>query len=180
MRNLVIFTAGLVIGALGTWKFVEEKYRKISNEEIESVRQMYEEREKAKEKVNEAIKEASDISKEVLDKINNKPDIQEYTNIVKTYESNNNKKDATEEPYVIDPEEFGDIDGYETSTLLYFEGDGYLTDDNHELIDNMDEIIGFDALNHFGDYEDDAVHIRNDNLQTDYEILKCLGNYKDL
>ena len=32
-------------------------------------------------------------------------------------------------------------------------------------------IVGDDFKKHFGEYEDDCVYVRNDNLDIDYEIL---------
>lgn len=40
--------------------------------------------------------------------------------------------------------------------------------------------IGDDALGHFGEYEDDSVFVRNDEEQTDYEILLDGRNYHDV
>ena len=40
-----------------------------------------------------------------------------------------------------------------------------------DLADEIEELIGKDSLNHFGEYEDDSVFVRNDRLRTDYEIL---------
>lgn len=84
-------------------------------------------------------------------------------------------KETIEAPYVISPEEFGEY-GYETVSLTYY-ADGVLTDDNDEPIDDINEIIGIESLNHFGEYEDDIVYVRNDARKSDYEVLKDLNNY---
>ena len=44
----------------------------------------------------------------------------------------------------------------------------------------MDEIVGKESLNHFGEYEDDSVFVRNDRLKRDYEILLDQRNYSDV
>ena len=31
--------------------------------------------------------------------------------------------------------------------------------------------IGLDSLNHFGEYEEDVLYVRNERLRTDYEVL---------
>ena len=76
----------------------------------------------------------------------------------------------TEKPYVITPEEFGELADYQTISLTYWH-DAVLTDDYDEIIDNPDDIVGEDFADHFGEYEDDSVFVRNDARKTDYEIL---------
>ena len=44
----------------------------------------------------------------------------------------------------------------------------------------MDEIVGEESLNHFGEYEDDSVFVRSDRLKCDYEILLDQRNYSDV
>ena len=80
---------------------------------------------------------------------------------------------------MISPEEFDEIDGYECVTLIYY-SDGVLVDDAEEIIDDVEDIVGPDALNSFGRYEDDAVHVRNNRLKCDYEILKDTRCYSDI
>ena len=55
-----------------------------------------------------------------------------------------------------------------------------ITDENDEPIDDIDDIVGSDFAEHFGEYEDDSVFIRNDRLQCDYEILRDDRNYADI
>ena len=64
--------------------------------------------------------------------------------------------------------------------MTYYEGDGFLADDMDELVDDIEDVVGFESLNHFGEYEEDAVHVRNDRLKADYEILVDTGNYNEV
>lgn len=78
----------------------------------------------------------------------------------------------TDEDYpmcVITPEEYASREGYEAESLYYYKN-GILTDEDGNVIPNMEELVGSDAINHFGKYEEDVIHIRNDDLETDYEI----------
>ena len=84
-----------------------------------------------------------------------------------------------DEPYVISPEEFDENEDYNTVSLTYY-ADGVLTDERDNVIVDVDSIVGEDSLNHFGEYEDDSVFVRNDELQTDYEILLDTRNYGDI
>ena len=49
-----------------------------------------------------------------------------------------------------------------------------------DVIYNVDNVIGEDSLNHFGEYEEDSVFVRNDSMATDYEILRDLRAYSDV
>lgn len=84
-------------------------------------------------------------------------------------------------PYIIRPEEFGEDNDYETVSLTYYD-DGVLTDEYDEILEDEDveEQVGKESLKHFGEYEDDSVFVRNDALQTDYEILLDHRKYYDV
>lgn len=81
-------------------------------------------------------------------------------------------------PYVITPEEFSSSPpGYNAQALNYFT-DGVLADDWGVKLD-LDEIIGEDAIDHFGEYVDDIVYIRNERLEIDYEVTKDPRTYDE-
>ena len=69
-------------------------------------------------------------------------------------------------------------DRYETESLTYY-SDGVLTDEYDNPIEDIERLVGSDALTHFGEYEDDSVFVRNDDLKTDFEILKDYAKYYD-
>ena len=83
------------------------------------------------------------------------------------------------EPYVISPYDFGDLDEYAQIELTYYEGDDILEDDEYNIITDRDELIGPKALFTFGEYEDDAVFVRNERLRTDFQILKDYRSYTE-
>lgn len=64
-------------------------------------------------------------------------------------------------------------------SLIYY-NDGVLTDENNEIVDDINEIVDEDSLKHFGEYEEDSVFVRNDKLKCDYEILYDLRKYKNV
>lgn len=105
-----------------------------------------------------------------------------YADIIETegYDAESDEKEeATMEnnPYVIPPDDFGECedDGWETATVTLY-SDGIVADIYGGKID-IDEVLGRDSLNHFGEYEDDAVFVRNERLKIDYEILRDKGTY---
>lgn len=163
LTKLFIFSIGAGIGSIITWKFVEAKYKKIADEEIASVKEVYS---RDKTENNEEVEKEEEK-------------VDEMETIVKDYKSDSATEIETLKPYVIDPEGFGEIENYEKVGLTYY-ADGYLTDEDDELVNDVEGKIGWANLNSFGEYEDDAVHIRNDILMTDYEILKDERLYKEI
>ena len=47
-------------------------------------------------------------------------------------------------------------------------------------VEDIENVVGLDFADHIGEYEDDAVHIRNERLRCDYEILRDLRKYSDV
>lgn len=173
IKNAFIFTTGAAIGSAIAWYLTKTKYEKILQEEIDSVKETFARRQ-----------EKLDEEREAADKAKNKADISEYADKIrecgydygglsKEYEQEEMKVDK---PYIIPPEELGTLDGYSQITLLYY-ADGILADEDGELVDDVENIVGLDSLEHFGEYEDDSVCVRNDRLKVDYEILLDLRSY---
>lgn len=83
-------------------------------------------------------------------------------------------------PKLIKVEDFGEIFTYDTETLYLYNGDSILADENDDIIENEDELIG-DCLDKFNfrDSNETSIYVRNDRLRTDYEILKVSGSYRD-
>ena len=87
---------------------------------------------------------------------------------------------TTNVPYVISPEEFGEFEDYGKVDLIYY-NDGVLVEDGtDEVIEDINEVIGLESLKHFGEHEEETVHVRNDELKTDYEVLLDARNYAEL
>lgn len=173
------FVAGVAIGSVATLFVVKKKYERIAQEEIDSVKEVFSKREfdsKVKEMTNvgEEIKKGLDDGiRQVAEQAKEKPDLVQYAAMVQKYEGtvSGEKETPMKEkfPYVIPPEEFGEFEDYERISLTYY-ADGVLADDNNEVVDDVEDIVG-DALDHFGEYEDDSVFVRCDERKCDYEIL---------
>lgn len=91
-----------------------------------------------------------------------------YTRSPERYCNKNQSEDSV--PHIITPEEFGENEEYDTISLTLY-SDGILADDADKPIDDVDEVIGKESLEHFGEYEDDSIFVRNDKLKCDYEVL---------
>lgn len=82
-------------------------------------------------------------------------------------------------PYVISPDEFScSPPGYNAQPLDYF-ADGVLAD-NWGVILDLDETIGEDSLEHFGEYDDDIIYVRNERTEIDYEVTKDPRTYTEV
>lgn len=87
-------------------------------------------------------------------------------------------------PYVISPEAFvSEHDDYAKITLKYYEDNEVLEyeeyKDNEDQFADIGTTIGYDAVNHFGEYEEDAVFVRNEALGNDYEVILMHGPFDE-
>ena len=182
--NFMMFVLGVAVGSVVTWRYVEKKYEQIAQDEIDSVKEVFSKREAEFTEDTEVQIKA--------DNARGKPSIieyaahlheQGYTNysdmVDEKPEEVKEEPMIVDKPYVITPEEFGDLDDYETISLTYY-ADQILADDNDVIVDDIEDVVGFDSLNSFGEYEDDSVFVRNDRLKCDYEILLDQRKYSDV
>lgn len=197
MNKAVIFAAfalGATIGSAGTWYYTKKKYEQIAQEEIDSVKQVF-----TYKKEVEPEKDIPKDPQEVADEAKEKPSVAEYAKKLSRegYTNYSNVADRLEEkvvekqepvkevssfkdiPYVIPPEQFGEFDDYTKISLSFF-SDHILADEDDEMVEDVEDVVGFESLNHFGEYEDDSVYVRNDRLKADYEILLDQRKYSDV
>lgn len=178
IASFLMFVAGAAVGSIATWKFVKTKYERIANEEIESIREVYFKKEasaKVSAKENETKQES------------NIYEMKEYLECIKEnrYYKEENKEegdpDMNDSPYVISPDEFGNLDEHTCVSLTYY-ADGVLADDWDTPVICPDEEVGPDIASHFGEYEadKDTVFVRNETLKIDYEICRDLRTYAEV
>lgn len=207
LSSAIMFTIGAAIGSVVTWKVVKTKYEQVAQEEIDSVKEEYEKLSDRRRKEMEVYKRFNEANhayeeenaqeeeeeEEDKDSISDK-DVVEYHNLTKryqTYTSENEKNDEkggkenyvempvqyVNGPYVISPDMFGGEPGYNCQPLSYF-ADGILADDWGIELD-VEETIGEDSLEHFGEYVDDTVYVRNERTEIDYEVTRDPRSYED-
>ena len=166
LAYLAVFALGAAAGSCVTWKILRDKYARIAQEEIDSVKALFKDKDNKPEQ-----KEEQPNEKEV------------YTQYVNNYLEHSAVKEEeklpVDRPYVISPDEFSEFEDYEAITLTYY-ADGVIADDEDNVIEDVNEMIGYDSLEHFGEYEDDCVFVRNDRVKCDYEILKDLRDFSDV
>lgn len=201
LSKFIIFAAGAGIGSVVTWRLVKKYYNNIANEEVADVKAWYARKygEKSESKKADAVGDAiRDGIKDGMKKPVTENDIRNLTAQLQNmgYVDYSNKEDEpvkktekieekeevddVERPYVIEPRYFDEYDDYNTINLTLY-ADGVLVDDrSNEPVEDVDETVGLDNLDHIGDYEEDAVHIRNDKLRCDYEILCDTKKYSEI
>ena len=195
-KTFAAFLFGVVIGGVGTWYYIKDKYAKQSEQDISSAKDAFHNREllllSELQELKQKLQPESDESESkpvVLSngKIPDKGDVVAYArskymqyspSIKSDFPKDEPKRNDIEAPYVITPEEFGELDGYTKVSLTYY-ADGILADENCVIIDNVEEIVG-DALDHIGEIETDSVFCRSDPKRCDYEILQDLRRYADV
>lgn len=168
-KNTFIFLLGTSVGSFAMWSYIRKKYSCgfAFQESVDDI-------------IEDILYGEDETPEGIMTKINSnyggKP-----LNEMNVVTDNNEKitvKMELDKPYIITPGEFGEFHDYETITLIYY-SDGVLVDDNDEIIDEPDEIVGEGNLERFGEFDDNSLHIRNDQLKCDYEILKDKTTYSN-
>ena len=181
VKRIFIFIAGAGLGAIVSWQFLKNKYEQIANDEIASVKEAYNKKNdiSSDESEEDEFQEKSADGKLVETTLPSEEEVSEYKKIVSNYTSNENEEkgvtDMPRGPYVIKPEEFGNMD-YDLVSLEYY-ADKVLVDEDDHPIQDVEYMVGEDSLEHFGEYEEDAVYVRNDLIKTDFEILLVESRY---
>lgn len=162
LNKLLIFAAGIAIGSAVTWNYLT----RVREDDYE-------------DEPEEECAETKEDDEESLHPISTTT-LTNYSNILKAnnYVEKKEEDENMNKPYVIPPEEFDDND-YETESLTLY-ADGVLVNVYGNPIEDVDRLVGKESLTHFGEYEDDSVFVRNDELKTDFEILLDTRRYHDL
>jgi hypothetical protein len=175
------FTTGAAVGAAVSWFVLKTRYEQLAQEDARSVREEYLKKYGTPEsdtddEENEYARWAEENPSEAeLDK-------EEYNELAGLY-SNNLEKGGSDsmsinKPRVILPREFEEDPDYDVINLNYY-ADGVLADDMDEIVEDIEHTVG-DFKEHFGEYENDTVYVRNDELRCYYEICADDRNYYDV
>lgn len=194
LSNLFIFVTGATIGSLVTWQLLKKKYEKLAQEEIDSVYAAFSTHADNEAAEDDTPEYSNDISENPEPEVAEAPTQKDiYEKIVKNlgytrYSSVDTptqpQKEVSEEevsnvggPRVITPDEFIELD-YKIVELTYW-ADGVLTDNKNKRIQDVDALLGKGTIEQFGKYEDDCLHVRDDEKEISFEILRDLKRYSD-
>ena len=194
-KQIIMFSLGALIGSVATYFIVKDHFEDIAEEEIESVKEVYKRVSDSKEKVeklNETKREmATKIFGKSYDEAVEKLGYQTNYNVFSKRIPEEKIEEETEImpedhpsediqglPYTISPDMFvNDKKYFDKITLEYYEGNDMLVEEiSGEPVD-VDLAIGRDSLRMFGEFEKDLVYVRNERLETDYEVYHYSGSY---
>ena len=192
--NVLMFAAGAAVGSAVTWKVVKTQYERTVQEEVDAFKESYAEcMSNMQEQADDAEDDESDagtdgtakqINWDELEDLDeeddsDEDDLNEYERLANRYTNEKGGAESmADEPYVISPYDFGELDEYHQIELTYY-ADGILEDEDYNIVTDADELIGRDSLFKFGEYEDDSVFVRNERLCTDFQILKDYRTYAE-
>ena len=177
--SLFIFLAGVAVGSIVTWQYLRFRSK---DDDKESLWMMgladaeYADDEDEPSPKTEIVSELDDYKSQV-----NKHGYHDYSKInAKEPDADSKKKDEKAFPRVIEPDVFDDdFDGYTKISLTYFQ-DHVLADYDGHIIEDIEGTIGFESLNHIGEYEEDILYVRNNRLHSDFEISMDSEKYSDV
>jgi hypothetical protein len=71
--------------------------------------------------------------------------------------------------------------GYEQATLTFYAKGAVLTDQRDEVIDNAEDVVGQLFESNFGEGSSDpsTVHVRNDKIQMEFEVVRSGRSYEE-
>ena len=180
IKNVLIFGAGAIIGSICSIQIVKERLKEDAELEISEMREYYRDKMKeckkeetiTKEEEFEPIEEVIEKEEKQMEKI-----IQDKGYVNQKEEEVSNTYDI---PYVINEEDYGSEDDYDTEVLTYF-ADKVLVDEVDEIIEDMDTVVGLGNLSIFEEFEGaKTIYVRNEIYKTDFMICKDDWNYSDL
>lgn len=192
LKALISFVLGGSIGATATYFVFKKREKKIMDEvhgyleHRENIDSKKDEQKMAKtttedkpnyyeamELIKDHIKNRENLNSEKTEITNE--DRTNYHKII----SEKNYKDPSDHIRVIPPEEAGEDEDFEVVELMYY-ADGILAYENDQMVKSPALSVGSDFASHFGEYEDDAVYIRNDELGMEYAILRSEKTYREV
>lgn len=162
MSNGLYFLAGLLVGGACAYVVTKRYFEQVLEEEDLKRKEYYEKMEDDFKEATEAMKLYSGVSTdaEEVDRAEYEAPVEEVDGI-----------------RVISPEELEEGRQYEKVYLTWFEGDRILVrnevdleEEESDIIVDIKGTIGEDALDRFGEYENDTVFVRDERIGVDYII----------
>ena len=187
MKNFLIFVSGVAVGSVVTWKLLKTRYEQLAQEEIDSVKEKFSNKCRKIDDANSDDEpdsdECEDDETSDIDEYKTRLEESGYVNYSEPFERKvgdvKMDGDVADKPYVISPDDFGTDLDYDQIELTYY-SDGVLVDENNEPVEDVENVVGADSLDSFGEYEDDSVYVRNDRLKSEFAILLDHRKYSEI
>lgn len=189
-KTSLAFVAGAIVGGFVTKKYIE--YKSQINDEAEY--EEYETQEPITEEANDTSVENEETSNDEIKirSVNDEAykkllaDLQysaekEAEDFIERMIPRQDEVRDTSKPYNIAPDEFEEIDEYDSDEYTYY-ADGYVTDSYGMPISDEDILntIGEDFDTYFGSYDDDQIWIRNERLRMDFSVVRDIDRFVDV
>ena len=161
-KNILCALFGLALGVgLGIYK----DYKK-NHEDVKTGADV-----KPEEDTYEDIDDMEEYEVPKKEGPDNRREYTNYSDLTRLYRTTEKKEQTVRsKPVVISPDEYGEEEYYTQIEFVYCADDIVLNEDQ-EVVEDPEKYIG-DALNHFGEYEEDSVYVRNDKLKSYFAVLK--------
>lgn len=189
MKKGFIFLGGLITGAVMTYFAMKNKCEEYIQNEIKEVKDELHNMHNDDVIDVDKTEEVND-TEEVKD-TENVENHQEYNELINEYAPENeveiNEIKRENDPrfaHIVTPEDFGSIEGYDYDSLYWHPNNVVTNNTDTEIIDSDElyNLVGMswsEIKSHFGEYEDDTVFVRNNDLKCDYEILRTIEDFEE-
>ena len=195
IKNLLLFVSGAIVGGFSAYYLTKKKYESVVEIELRDLRETYRRRteelfgqdgndeNKSEPVVDQPFKERSrlDIQREKSAAHINKPPVRDYTKYYPDTDSDDieikepvSYAPVDKDPYVISPDQFGAEPGYSESHYTLHPNGSITDDDDGEEIDDIPELLGVNWDKRMGEYEVNMVHVRNERLMMDIELVQLI------
>lgn len=184
IKEIMLFLLGAGVGSAATYFGMKKYFETLMDEEIESTKEYYKTKTEATtgmEQKTKILNEKYSDETEIEEKTDeNEPDyaqIIEKMNYGEFFEKKTPAKieEQPEEkviPFVISGDAFAGDLRHEKVSLYYFEKDGvFMNVETDDVLPNGMELIGEENFEHLGEFEEDVLYVRNDEMGTDYEVM---------
>ena len=197
MKKGFIFLGGLITGAVITYFTMKNKCEEYIQKEIKEVKDELHNRHNDVEnevidvEETEEVKDTEDDGTEEVKDTEDAENHQEYNDIINEYAPSNEveiseieREDDPRCAHIVTPEDFGSIEGYDYDSLYWHPNNVVTNNTDTESIhpDELYNLVGMswsEIESHFGEYEDDTVFVRNNDLKCDYEILRTIEDFEE-
>ena len=176
-------------------EWYKERLEKDTAEEIAKAKDAVEEerknreaivKDKVEKKLDEMLRDTPPEEESVLSKREQRiRELKKQHEAAKRMEEKRNeasRRVQKETRYIIRPDEYGERPDYGRYSYTYYEGnERYVNSDFNVPVEEEEilDMIGPDIPEHFGEFEDDAVYVRNEDLKTDIAVYLAEGSFDD-
>lgn len=184
MKKGFIFLGGLITGAVITYYVMKDKCEEYIQKEIKEVKDELHNR-------HDESSENTIIDVEEHEEVKDTEDYGTYRVLTDDYAPSNEveiteieREDDPRFAHIVTPEDFGSIEGYDYDSLYWHPNNVVTNNTDTEIIDSDEvyQLVGMswsEIESHFGEYEDNTVYVRNNDLKCDYEILRTIEDFEE-